>query len=109
MPDLLRYAIIDDTVHECELDTIDACHELLREHQIVAGGSSRSSYAAIKNHPFSAPSPTVLFLCADRGTAYIDTVYNPGWFAWRREQEGSARSSSSCSLKPLNSILVKQP
>jgi cysteine synthase A len=23
--------------------------------------------------------PTVLFLCADRGTAYLDTVFDPEW------------------------------
>ena len=91
-----------------ELDTIDACHELLREHQILAGGSSGSSYAAIKSYPFSEPSPTVLFLCADRGTAYMDTVYNPEWVAWRREQEESPPSSLSCSRELSASVLVEQ-
>jgi 2,3-diaminopropionate biosynthesis protein SbnA len=38
VPDLLRYAIIDHTVHVRELDTVDACLELLREHQILAVG-----------------------------------------------------------------------
>jgi 2,3-diaminopropionate biosynthesis protein SbnA len=109
VPDLLRYAIIDDTVHVRELDTVDACHELLREHQILAGGSSGSSYAAIKSYRFSEPSPTVLFLCADRGTAYMDTVYNPGWVAWRREQEKSAPSLSRCSHELSDSILVERP
>jgi len=26
-----------------------------------------------------ARPPTVLFLCADRGTAYLDTVFDPSW------------------------------
>ena len=90
VPDLLRYALIDDTVHVRELDAIDGCHELLREHQILAGGSSGSSYAAIKSYPFPEPNPTVLFLCADRGTAYMDTIYDPDWVAWRRDQEEQA-------------------
>jgi len=109
VPDLLRYAIIDDRMYVRELDTIDACHELLREHQILAGGSSGSSYAAIKNYPFSEPSPTVLFLCPDRGTAYMDTVYDPGWVAWRREQEESAPASSCCTRELSDPILVEQP
>ena len=109
VPDLLRHAIIDDTVYVRELDTIDACHELLREHQILAGGSSGSSYAAIKSYRFSEPSPTVLFLCPDRGTAYMDTIYNPGWVAWRHEQEKSAASSSGCSRELSDSMLVEQP
>jgi len=94
VPDLLRHALIDDTVHVRELDTIDGCHALLQEHQILAGGSSGSSYAAIRSYPFREPSPTVLFLCADRGTAYMDTVYDPAWIAWRREQEEPARFPS---------------
>ena len=89
MPDLLRHALIDDTVHVGELDAIAACHELLREHQILAGGSSGSSYSAIQSYPFPEPRPTVLFLCADRGTAYMDTVYDEKWVAWRREREQS--------------------
>jgi cysteine synthase A len=87
VPDLLRHALIDDTVHVRELDTIDGCHALLREQQILAGGSSGSAYAAIRRYPFPQPNPSVLFLCADRGTAYMDTVYDPAWVARRREQD----------------------
>jgi 2,3-diaminopropionate biosynthesis protein SbnA len=108
VPDLLRYALIDDTVQVRELDTIDACHELMREHQILAGGSSGSSYAAIKSYPFLEPNPTVLFLCADRGTAYMDTIYDAGWVAWRRELEELA-SSSRRSQELSAPILVEQP
>jgi len=93
VPDLLRHALIDDIVHVAELDTIAGCHTLLREHQILAGGSSGSSYAAIESYPFPEGNPTVLFLCADRGTAYMDTVYDERWISWRRDQEGSASSS----------------
>jgi N-(2-amino-2-carboxyethyl)-L-glutamate synthase len=94
VPDLLRHALIDDAVRVPELDTIDGCHALLEEHQILAGGSSGSSYAAVRSYPFPEPNPTVLFLCPDRGTAYLDTVYDPAWVAWRREQEDPSRLSS---------------
>ena len=93
VPDLLRHALIDDTVHVRELDTIEACHELLREHQILAGGSSGSSYAAIKSYPFPEPSPTVLFLCADRGTAYMDTVYDAALGRLAARTGGAGRRS----------------
>lgn len=93
VPDLLRHARIDDTVFVGELDTIDACHALLREHQILAGGSSGSAYAAIQGYPFPEPDPTVLFLCADRGTAYMDTIYDAAWVARRRAQEGPVSPS----------------
>jgi cysteine synthase A len=107
VPDLLRCARIDDTVHVRELDTIDGCHELLRKHQILAGGSSGSSYAAVESYPFPESSPTVLFLCADRGTAYMDTVYDAEWVAWRREQEESAASRRSDELSV--GVPVEQP
>jgi N-(2-amino-2-carboxyethyl)-L-glutamate synthase len=108
VPDLLRHALIDDTVHVRELDTIDGCHALLQEHQILAGGSSGSSYAAIRSYPFPEPSPTVLFLCADRGTAYMDTVYDPAWVAWRREQEEPARLPSRHTPELSAPILAAQ-
>lgn len=109
VPELLHHALIDDTVHVPELETIAACHELLREHQILAGGSSGSSYAAIERYPFPEPDPTVLFLCADRGTAYMDTVYNASWVAWRREQEEPVQSSRWSSREPSAPILVEKP
>jgi N-(2-amino-2-carboxyethyl)-L-glutamate synthase len=108
VPDLLRHALIDDTVQVPELDTIDGCHALLQEHQILAGGSSGSSYAAIRSYPFPEPSPTVLFLCADRGTAYMDTVYDPAWVAWRREQEGPTRLPSKRTPELSAPILAAQ-
>jgi N-(2-amino-2-carboxyethyl)-L-glutamate synthase len=107
-PDLLRYALIDDTVHVAELDTIAACHELLQEHQILAGGSSGSSYSAIKRYALGETSPTVLFLCADRGTAYMDTIYDSAWVTWRREQEMPAPTSRWHSRSSAAPILVEQ-
>jgi len=106
VPDLLRYALIDDTVHVREIDTIDGCHALLQDHQILAGGSSGSSYAAIRTYPFPEPSPTVLFLCADRGTAYLDTIYDTAWGAWRRGQEEPACPPSGCGAELSSPIPV---
>ena len=67
----------------------------MREHQILAGGSSGSSFAAIQSYAFREARPTVLFLCADRGTAYMDTVYDESWVAWRREQEEASPAPRS--------------
>ncbi len=109
VPELLRHALIDDSVHVGELDTIEACHELLGEHQVLAGGSSGSAYAAIKCYPFPESNPSVLFLCADRGTAYMDTIYNPAWVSWRRAQEEPVPASRWRSREPATRILVEQP
>jgi cysteine synthase A len=52
------------------------------DHGLFVGGSSGSAYAAIKRYAprMAGPQwPTVLFLCADRGTPYIDTVFDAAW------------------------------
>jgi N-(2-amino-2-carboxyethyl)-L-glutamate synthase len=80
-PPLVDHARIDDVVIVPETETVAACHRLLRRHGLFAGGSSGSVYAAIERYfaGYRGPRPTVAFLCADRGTAYADTVYRPGW------------------------------
>ncbi|HET9898016.1 MAG TPA: 2,3-diaminopropionate biosynthesis protein SbnA [Streptosporangiaceae bacterium] len=80
-PPLLRDAIIDDVVIVSERETVMACNRLLRWFGLFAGGSTGSVYAAIEKYfaSYRGPAPSVLFLCADRGVAYADTVYRPGW------------------------------
>jgi N-(2-amino-2-carboxyethyl)-L-glutamate synthase len=82
VPQLLSHAAIDDVVLISERDTVEACRELLRTHGLFVGGSSGTAFAAIKQYApkmAGAKRPTVLFLCADRGTAYLDTVFDPAW------------------------------
>ncbi|HEU4322802.1 MAG TPA: 2,3-diaminopropionate biosynthesis protein SbnA [Roseiflexaceae bacterium] len=82
-PDLVNHAIIDDVVLIPEHETVYGCRELLQRHGLLVGGSSGSCYAAVKRYlprfRASCTPPTVLFLCADRGTAYMDTLFNPSW------------------------------
>ncbi|WP_434046836.1 MULTISPECIES: 2,3-diaminopropionate biosynthesis protein SbnA [Sorangium] len=82
VPDLLREALIDDVVIVPEVESIAACRTLLDRHRLLVGGSTGTVYAAIQRY-FSRASgltrPKVLFLCADRGVPYLDTVYNPAW------------------------------
>jgi N-(2-amino-2-carboxyethyl)-L-glutamate synthase len=82
VPQLLTHARIDDVVFVSERETVEACRELLTTHGLFVGGSSGSAFAAIKRYAARMPSykrPTVLFLCADRGTPYLDTVFDPAW------------------------------
>jgi 2,3-diaminopropionate biosynthesis protein SbnA len=82
VPQLLSHARIDDVVFVSERETVEACRELLTTHGLFVGGSSGSAFAAIKRHASKmagARHPTVLFLCADRGTPYLDTVFDPAW------------------------------
>jgi len=83
VPELLKQARIDDVVLVPEMEAVQACRELLFDHGLFVGGSSGSAYAAVKRYlpkmrSLSRP-PKVLFLCADRGSAYLDTVFNPEW------------------------------
>lgn len=84
VPPLVKQARIDDVVLVPEQETIAACRELLASHGLFVGGSSGTAFAAVKRY---APKmtgikcPTVLFICADRGTPYLDTVFDPAWAA----------------------------
>src|SRR6266566_3639528 len=82
VPSLLSHAEIDDVVLIPEREAVQACRELLTIHGLFAGGSSGSAFAAVKRYSGKmrrSRRPTVLFLCADRGTPYLDTVFDPTW------------------------------
>jgi 2,3-diaminopropionate biosynthesis protein SbnA len=82
VPQLLSHAKIDDVVLVSERETVQACRELLTSHGLFVGGSSGSAFAAVKRYAARmqrSRQPSVLFLCADRGTAYLDTVFDPTW------------------------------
>ncbi|HEY6223567.1 MAG TPA: 2,3-diaminopropionate biosynthesis protein SbnA [Gemmatimonadales bacterium] len=86
VPPLLDYATIDDVVLIPERETVAACRELLVTHGLFAGGSSGTAFAAVKRYAarmarWGGRRPTVLFVCADRGTPYLDTVFDPTWSA----------------------------
>ena len=86
VPPLLSQARIDDVVLIPERETAAACRELLHTHGLFAGGSSGTVYAAVKRYATKLGGggpkrPTVLFVCADRGTPYLDTVFDPTWTA----------------------------
>src|SRR5919201_56899 len=86
VPPLVSEALIDDVVLIPERETVAACRELLATHGLFAGGSSGTAYAAVKRYAarmkVAGPRrPTVLFVCADRGTPYLDTVFDSAWAA----------------------------
>src|SRR5881409_138608 len=82
VPRLLSHARIDDVVLIPERESVEACRELLTTHGLFVGASSGTAFAAVKRYAArmgGAERPTVLFVCADRGTPYLDTVFNPTW------------------------------
>ena len=91
-PPLLQHAIIDDIVIVREADTIAGCRELLDRHGLFVGGSTGTVYRAIQNYfcrSFTV-RPRVLFLCCDRGTAYLHNVFDDAWAASRNQEEDAA-------------------
>ncbi len=85
VPPLCREALIDDVVVVSERDAARGCRDLLTRHGLFAGGSTGSVYAAIGRYfadrPPAGTPPAVVFLCADRGQPYADTVYDDEWVA----------------------------
>jgi N-(2-amino-2-carboxyethyl)-L-glutamate synthase len=85
VPPLVSQALIDDVVLIPEHETAAACRELLVTHGLFAGGSSGTAFAAVKRYApkmtrwSNGKRPAALFLCADRGTPYLDTVFDPVW------------------------------
>jgi N-(2-amino-2-carboxyethyl)-L-glutamate synthase len=82
VPELLTRARIDHVVRVPEAEAVSGCRELLARYAIFAGGSTGSVFAAVKQVMAverGSVRPKVLFLCADRGTAYLDTVYDDQW------------------------------
>jgi cysteine synthase A len=82
VPGILKDALIDRVVLVPQLDIIKGCYELLDEQTIFAGASSGAAYRAVKDFfTGSAPGclPTALFICADKGSAYMNTIYNAEW------------------------------
>lgn len=104
-PELFDHALIDDVVMVPERDTVEGCHELLRRHGLYAGGSTGTVYAAINGFfaGHTGPRPTVAFLCADRGLAYADTIYNPIWVA---ELLGELPESGQPVMRELDTLHV---
>jgi cysteine synthase A len=85
VPPLVSHALIDDVILIPESETAAACRELLVTHGLFAGGSSGTAFAAVKRYApkmaqrRNGKRPAVLFVCADRGTPYLDTVFDPVW------------------------------
>jgi 2,3-diaminopropionate biosynthesis protein SbnA len=80
-PPLIDQALITESVIVSEAEEVTGCHDLWRDHGVLAGGSTGCVYAAVNRYfaDWSGPPPVVAFLCADGGGPYQDTIYNPAW------------------------------
>ena len=80
-PSIIEQALIDHVVHVSEKDMAAGTNALLNEQCIFAGASSGASYWAIKEFfkENKLENKKVLFLCPDKGFAYMENVYNANW------------------------------
>ncbi|MGB8191885.1 MAG: 2,3-diaminopropionate biosynthesis protein SbnA [Chitinophagaceae bacterium] len=82
VPPLLHEAIIDDVVMVSESHIVDGSRDLLTDHAIFGGASAGAMYYAIRHYFDATPlacKPSCLFLCPDKGHAYLDNIYNSDW------------------------------
>lgn len=92
---VLKEAIIDEVLYVSQLEIVEGCDELLKRHILFGGGSAGAGYAAVKkyfrNKAFNK-KPNVLFLCPDKGMAYLDNVYDA---EWKRQLTGNTQKTSN--------------
>lgn len=82
VPEILDRRLLDDVVVTSEAESILECRRLLREENVLAGGSSGSVSSAVRRyftaHPPRRP-PRVVALFPDRGEKYARTIYDDAW------------------------------
>jgi cysteine synthase A len=82
VPPLLEKARIDSVVSVSQLNIVRGSVELLSEQGIFGGASAGAMYFAAKSvlrkcRP--SKGTKAVFLCPDKGTAYLDNIYDPAW------------------------------
>ncbi|GGZ31350.1 2,3-diaminopropionate biosynthesis protein SbnA [Echinicola pacifica] len=71
---------IEGHIKVSDLDCIKGCWSLLKKEGILCGGSTGGVVAAISRYIRHIPDGSnCVFLLADKGERYLDTIYNPDW------------------------------
>ncbi|GAA2360096.1 2,3-diaminopropionate biosynthesis protein SbnA [Saccharopolyspora halophila] len=87
VPELLSPDEIDEVVHVNDLESAEACRDLLATEGIFAGGSTGAVIAAIRRALPELPRPCrVVAVFPDRGDRYLDLIYDDEWLAAARER-----------------------
>jgi N-(2-amino-2-carboxyethyl)-L-glutamate synthase len=82
VPPLLCKAMIDIIIPVSQLNIVKGSVELLQEQGIFGGASAGAMYYAAKSllkTIHTGTMPKALFLCPDKGTAYLDNIYDKNW------------------------------
>lgn len=78
---IIEHALIDNVMILSHQQIVEGCNMLLREQGIFAGGSSGAAYyAAVSTlESMRSKGQQAVFICPDKGSAYLDTIYNQKW------------------------------
>lgn len=80
LPPLARRVGEHQVVRVSDLESVIGCRRLVAREAILAGGSSGAVLEAIRRCAPSLPSGAVCAaILPDRGTRYLDTVFNDAW------------------------------
>lgn len=82
---VLDKACIDEVIYVSQPEILDGCERLLKDHMVFGGASTGAVYSAIKKYfegMHLAAKPNVAFLCTDKGSGYLDSIYSEQWKNW---------------------------
>jgi len=79
MPPNLDHSVFDEIHWLNAQETILATRELHRETGLFMGPTSGAAYQVAKHYASENRSKSVVFICADEGYRYMDTVFNNSW------------------------------
>lgn len=82
-PELARRARPDAVVRIRELEAIHWCRRIARTNGLLIGASGGAVVAAAARDREAGEQGTAVVILADRGAAYLDTVYDDAWIAER--------------------------
>jgi len=79
---LSQPAVFDRLERVSDLDCVVGCRRLVEREAVLAGASSGGLVTALERlAPTMAAGSRCALVCADGGTAYLDTVYDDEWVA----------------------------
>ena len=73
---------VDDAVRVSDKDAVAMVYRLLREEGLFVGGSTGINVcAAVETARVLGPGNTIVTLLCDRGSLYMQRLFNPAWLA----------------------------
>ena len=81
VPKNLDYSLVKQCHWVSAAEAFQMTAKLFRDHLLDVGPTSGATYLVARWIAEQNPNQNVVFVCADTGERYRETVYNPGWLA----------------------------